>query len=60
MIIANSQFPPSDVDISISPLGYEVDESVGVLRVMIQSSGVVPSPISGNITTSSGTAGDKQ
>ena len=44
------------LEVSVSPLGYEVDEAAGVVRVTVQKSGVFPFLISGSLTTSSGTA----
>lgn len=45
------------VDISISPLGYEVDESANAVSVTVQKSGTFSLPISGSIITTTGTAG---
>ena len=45
------------LEVSISPVGYEVDESAGVVQVDVQKSGVFPSPITGTLTATAGTAG---
>ena len=45
------------LEVSISPLGYEVDESAGVVQVTVQKSGIFPTPVTGTITSSAGTAG---
>ena len=45
--------------VSISPLGYEVNESAGVVEVAVETSGRFPSAISGTVTTISGTAGEQ-
>ena len=50
----------AEVAVSVSPETYEVDESAGVVRITVQKSGVFSSPISGTLTTTSGTAGDKK
>ena len=44
-------------EVSISPLGYEVDESAGTIQVTVQKSGIFPTPVTGTITASAGTAG---
>ena len=55
--ISHSLISLTEVEISISALGYEVDESMGVVRVTVQKSGVFPLIISGSVTTTAGTAG---
>ena len=49
-------FPPAEVEISISPLAYEVDESAGFVDVIVQKIGGFSQPIFGSLTTVPGTA----
>ena len=58
MHVLNLSLLVTELEVSISPLGYEVNESEGSVEVTIQKSGAFPTTITGTLTTSPGTAGE--
>lgn len=50
-------FTVASAVVSISPLTYDVVESDGVVNIVVRKTGNYQTPISGTLSTSSGSAG---